>query len=423
MQIHHAECQAGASDKRKARFPEFFAEVGRTGKVFHRVGKVGIGFGVTADQPCEAGHDHTQIPVVEGTEQGRFHRGEFKDAGSSARDEHAVHFLQRVCARTYVADAEGHGHGVERGIRQGEASSVGHQGRDALFQRAFCLAFHAEIQHGTADVGRHNAEPGMASAQGDAYVQGSGGKIQHPARGTGHYGTDEMAPPPEIQPQAECMILQIIPRRQAAEHITDGPGMGVGGICICVRGVLVLRRKDIPVLLTFRTSKEGGEKEISVSDYAALNIAAAQSGYVDLIDVEAFTGDEVVKTIINAAHEAGVKVIASNHDFFKTPEKEEIIRRLRMMQDFGADIPKMAVMPTCKQDVLTLLSATLEMSEKYADRPIITMSMAGTGVVSRLTGETFGSALTFGAASKASAPGQVGVHELKKVLDIIHSSL
>ena len=85
--------------------------------------------------------------------------------------------------------------------------------------------------------------------------------------------------------------------------------------------------KDIPVLLTFRTSKEGGEKEISVSDYAALNIAAAQSGYVDLIDVEAFTGDDVVKTIIDAAHEAGVKVIASNHDFFKTPEKEEIIRR------------------------------------------------------------------------------------------------
>ena len=31
--------------------------------------------------------------------------------------------------------------------------------------------------------------------------------------------------------------------------------------------------KDIPVLLTFRTSKEGGEKEISVNDYAALNIA------------------------------------------------------------------------------------------------------------------------------------------------------
>ena len=180
---------------------------------------------------------------------------------------------------------------------------------------------------------------------------------------------------------------------------------------------------ETPILFTFRTSKEGGEKAIEAEPYKELNIAAAKTGYVDLVDVEAFTGDDVVKTIIDAAHKAGVKVIASNHDFFKTPEKEEIIRRLRMMQDFGADIPKMAVMPTCKQDVLTLLSATLEMSEKYADRPIITMSMAGTGVVSRLTGETFGSALTFGAASKASAPGQVDVHELKQVLDIIHSSL
>ena len=181
--------------------------------------------------------------------------------------------------------------------------------------------------------------------------------------------------------------------------------------------------KDIPILLTFRTSKEGGEKEISVNDYAALNIAAAQSGYVDLIDVEAFTGDDVVKTIIDAAHKAGVKVIASNHDFFKTPEKEEIIRRLCMMQELGADIPKIAVMPQNKRDVLTLLSATEEMVTDYADRPIITMSMAGTGVISRLCGEVFGSSMTFGAAKKASAPGQMGVEDLSTVLGLLHKSM
>ena len=180
---------------------------------------------------------------------------------------------------------------------------------------------------------------------------------------------------------------------------------------------------NIPILMTFRTSKEGGEKAIEPEAYAKLNIKAAQTGYVDFVDVEIFTGDEIVKKIIDGVHAAGARVIASNHDFFKTPAQSDIVYRLRKMQDMGADIPKIAVMPTCKQDVITLLSATLEMSEKYADRPIITMSMAGTGVVSRLTGETFGSALTFGAASKASAPGQVGVHALKQVLDIIHSSL
>lgn len=180
---------------------------------------------------------------------------------------------------------------------------------------------------------------------------------------------------------------------------------------------------EIPVLFTFRTSKEGGEKAIEAKDYAALNIAAAKTGYVDLVDVEAFTGDEIVTEIIEAAHAAGVKVVASNHDFDKTPEKDDIVGRLRKMQDLGADVPKIAVMPQSKKDVLTLLSATEEMATEYADRPIITMSMAGTGVISRLAGEAFGSALTFGAATKASAPGQIGVKELETVLDIIHKSM
>ncbi len=52
---------------------------------------------------------------------------------------------------------------------------------------------------------------------------------------------------------------------------------------------------SIPLLMTFRTSKEGGEKAIEPEAYAELNIKAAQTGYVDLIDVEIFTGDDIVK--------------------------------------------------------------------------------------------------------------------------------
>ena len=180
---------------------------------------------------------------------------------------------------------------------------------------------------------------------------------------------------------------------------------------------------DMPILMTFRTSKEGGERAIEDEVYADSNIKAAQTGYVDMVDVEVFTGDEIVKKIIDGAHAAGVKVVASNHDFFKTPDKDDIVGRLRKMQDLGADIPKIAVMPQNKKDVLTLLAATEEMANEYADRPIITMSMAGTGVISRLAGEVFGSALTFGAAAKASAPGQMGVQDLKQVLTLLHGAL
>lgn len=132
-----------------------------------------------------------------------------------------------------------------------------------------------------------------------------------------------------------------------------------------VKDVLVNLRaalKETPILFTFRTSKEGGEKAIAPEAYAELNKAAAASGYVDLIDVEAFTGDEIVKEIIKTAHECGVKVVASNHDFDKTPDKDDIVGRLRRMQELGA-------------------------------------------------------------AKKASAPGQMGVEDLNTILQLLHKSL
>ena len=180
---------------------------------------------------------------------------------------------------------------------------------------------------------------------------------------------------------------------------------------------------NTPVLFTFRTANEGGEKAIEPAAYAELNKRAAATGLIDLVDVEAFTGDEVVRDIIESAHESGVVVVASNHDFEKTPEKDEIVRRLRKMQELGADIPKIAVMPQSRKDVLTLLSATEEMVSEYADRPIITMSMSATGLISRLCGECFGSALTFGAVGKASAPGQMNASDLSEILNLIHTSL
>ncbi len=131
-----------------------------------------------------------------------------------------------------------------------------------------------------------------------------------------------------------------------------------------------------PLLFTFRSAKEGGEQAISTEAYIALNRAAIDSGLVDMIDLELFTGDDQVKETVAYAHAHDVKVVMSNHDFHKTPEAEEIIARLRKMQSFDADIPKIALMPQSTSDVLTLLTATTEMQEQYADRPIITMSMA-----------------------------------------------
>ncbi|MCP1639138.1 3-dehydroquinate dehydratase-1 [Streptococcus gallinaceus] len=173
-----------------------------------------------------------------------------------------------------------------------------------------------------------------------------------------------------------------------------------------------------PVLVTFRTAKEGGVLEISDQLYFDIYAAVLNEGHADLIDLELFMSDKEVQETIALAHEKGTKIIMCNHDFDATPSQDEIERRLRLMEEKNADICKIAVMPQSNTDVLTLLQATATVYAT-ATRPLITMSMGALGMVSRVSGEVFGSSATFGAAAKASAPGQVPVAELRNILSTL----
>lgn len=179
--------------------------------------------------------------------------------------------------------------------------------------------------------------------------------------------------------------------------------------------------KEKPILFTFRTKAEGGELDISEEAYTELIKAVINQNIAGAVDVELFKGENTLEDIATYAKDFDVKVVASNHDFTKTPDKEEIKRRLVLMNKKGAHVSKMAVMPQSALDVLTLLSATEELHREYKNMTIITMSMGQLGVVSRLSGGVFGSAMTFGARNSkaASAPGQVEVGKLKEILNTI----
>ncbi|MEJ8307023.1 type I 3-dehydroquinate dehydratase [Saccharibacillus sacchari] len=177
---------------------------------------------------------------------------------------------------------------------------------------------------------------------------------------------------------------------------------------------------DIPLIFTFRSAREGGQRELTIEAYTRLNREAAASGHADVIDIELFTGDEIVRELTAEVRRTGAVSIVSNHDFDATPSHEELASRLRRAHGLGADIPKIAVMPRHPGDVLTLLAVTYEVSSEEQG-PIITMSMDKAGVISRVAGGTFGSALTFGAAKNASAPGQLAAAELKGILNALYT--
>lgn len=192
---------------------------------------------------------------------------------------------------------------------------------------------------------------------------------------------------------------------------------------ICTQALEILREQmpDMPLLFTFRTKEEGGERSISMDAYESLNVHAAASGKADFVDLEYNRGEALVRRITQQIHQYGVLVIGSFHDFEKTPGKKELTEILCAMQSFGADITKAAVMPQTDRDVLELLDASLLMKEQYADRPFITMSMGRTGAVSRLTGSLTGSAVTFATAGKASAPGQMDAELVSRILPVLQS--
>ena len=189
-------------------------------------------------------------------------------------------------------------------------------------------------------------------------------------------------------------------------------------IARCVQKLRVALRDKL-LLVTFRTKAEGGEQALSHPEYLAFLRLILDTDCADLLDIEFFTAGADLPALVEQAHSAGITVVCSSHDFTKTPPRAELVHRMVQMQQAGADLPKLAVMPQCRTDVLELLAATAEMADLHPETPVITMSMGALGAVSRLAGEAFGSAMTFANPGQASAPGQVSLDVVNTVLDAL----
>ncbi len=174
---------------------------------------------------------------------------------------------------------------------------------------------------------------------------------------------------------------------------------------------------EYPFLFTFRSTDQGGQMTLPIEEYVALNKAVITSGGIDMVDIETWIGDEAVTELVNCAHENDVKTVISYHNFGGTPSKEWMVAEYTRMVNLGADIPKISPFAHTPQDTMALMAATEEATRIHFDNPVLAVSMGGAGSIARLAGEWFGSALTFCALGKASAPGQVEVSQGIRIMD------
>lgn len=179
----------------------------------------------------------------------------------------------------------------------------------------------------------------------------------------------------------------------------------------------------IALLFTRRSIREGGEKiTMSEDEVVALYGAVCASRTIDLIDFEMSNDPVHIAQVRSAAKANDIKLILSFHNFSFTPGLETLGQRFLQADQLGADIAKVAVMPRNREDVLTLLGATLSASKKLGI-PLISMSMGPYGSLTRLFGWVFGSALTFAVGASSSAPGQLAIEDLNAILSILQKSI
>ena len=199
----------------------------------------------------------------------------------------------------------------------------------------------------------------------------------------------------------------------------------LGDTAAVLAGAAAVRQAaaGIPIIFTRRSIREGGET-IGLDEEAvcALQEAVCASGSIDFVDCELSCDPAHLRRTLAAAHAHGVQLIASFHNFKLTPSADEIVAKFKAAAAAGADIAKVAVMPTSLDDVLTLLGATLR-GTREVELPLITMSMGGYGALTRMAGWMFGSSISFAVGDRASAPGQMPIGDLRQVVEILQRSL
>lgn len=184
---------------------------------------------------------------------------------------------------------------------------------------------------------------------------------------------------------------------------------------VCAALTAVRAASSLPLLLTYRSTTEGGKGAghgQGYEDYLASLLQLRPA--VAAVDIE--MACPASKALVAEAKAGGYDVVGSCHDFTATPSAAQIAEKLAQITAAGADITKVAYMPRTAQDVAALRHAAHDFAGAYPYQPLIAISMGQLGAPSRTD---LANCLTFAtiADGAASAPGQATIAYVRAWLE------
>jgi 3-dehydroquinate dehydratase-1 len=165
----------------------------------------------------------------------------------------------------------------------------------------------------------------------------------------------------------------------------------------------------VPLIVTVRHPAEGG-----VNDLGFVRRAELYAQFLPLatyLDIELRSLAKLAGTV-PAARAAGVRVIASFHDFKATPSAAKLRQIIHAAHRAGADICKIAA----RADTPAAFARLLAPLAEKQPLPLSVMGMGEFGKISRLALAQAGSVLNYGYLAQANASGQWEATLLKQRL-------
>jgi 3-dehydroquinate dehydratase-1 len=160
---------------------------------------------------------------------------------------------------------------------------------------------------------------------------------------------------------------------------------------------------ELPILLTIRSAKEGGQAQLSDRQRAAL--FSALIPFADLVDIELSSGG-IRKNVVDSAKRAKKRVIVSHHDFESTPGDKKLRKIIESARESGGDIVKIASLVNTQDDLKRLAGLLC------TENGLIVIGMGKLGKPSRVFFPMLGSLITYGSITESTAPGQMSLKEM-----------
>ena len=178
----------------------------------------------------------------------------------------------------------------------------------------------------------------------------------------------------------------------------------------------LIRFSSLPVLVTYRSVKEGGKGKVDYTIRTHYLIKAMEAG-AEFVDVE-FTMPLGFRELI-WEHRGKTKMVLSIHLMNRTPSREDLEKTFRKMAATGADMVKIVTRARSWEDNWKVLSLIPLAEETGVD--ITAFCLGPMGMISRVACPLMGGSLTFASLEQGeeSAPGQIPAREMNRILEVL----